>query len=146
MIGEIRDAETAQIAIQASLTGHLVFSTLHTNSAAASITRLIDMGVERYLIASTVKAVLAQRLVRACARLRRAAEAREQWRDQLSSEIPPRAGTADAAQGLRAMPQPGLFRPLHHRRTAGDERPNAAARLPERIGYANWRRRRARAA
>jgi general secretion pathway protein E len=64
MIGEIRDAETARIAIQASLTGHLVLSTLHTNSAAASITRLIDMGVESYLIASTVKAVLAQRLVR----------------------------------------------------------------------------------
>ena len=64
MIGEIRDAETARIAIQAFLTGHLVFSTLHTNSAAASITRLIDMGVENYLIASTVKAVLAQRLVR----------------------------------------------------------------------------------
>ncbi len=64
MIGEIRDSETARIAIQSSLTGHLVFSTLHTNSAASSITRLIDMGVENYLIASSVKAVLAQRLVR----------------------------------------------------------------------------------
>jgi general secretion pathway protein E len=64
MIGEIRDLETAQIAIQASLTGHLVFSTLHTNSAAATITRLLDMGVENYLLASTVRAVLAQRLVR----------------------------------------------------------------------------------
>ena len=64
MIGEIRDAETARIAIQAALTGHLVFSTLHTNSAAASITRLIDMGIESYLIAATLKAVLAQRLVR----------------------------------------------------------------------------------
>jgi general secretion pathway protein E len=64
MIGEIRDVETAQIAIQASLTGHLVFSTLHTNSAAATITRLLDMGVESYLLASTIKAVLAQRLVR----------------------------------------------------------------------------------
>jgi len=64
MIGEIRDLETARIAIQASLTGHLVLSTLHTNSAAASITRLIDMGIENYLIASTVKGVLAQRLVR----------------------------------------------------------------------------------
>src|SRR5262245_16390648 len=64
MIGEIRDLETARIAIQASLTGHLVFSTLHTNSAAATITRLIDMGVENYLIASTVKGVEAQRLVR----------------------------------------------------------------------------------
>jgi general secretion pathway protein E len=64
MIGEIRDLETARIAIQASLTGHLVFSTLHTNSAAATMTRLLDMGVESYLLASTVKAVLAQRLVR----------------------------------------------------------------------------------
>ena len=64
MIGEIRDLETARIAIQASLTGHLVFSTLHTNSAAASITRLIDMGIENYLIASTLKGILAQRLVR----------------------------------------------------------------------------------
>ena len=64
MIGEIRDLETARIAIQASLTGHLVLSTLHTNSAAATITRLIDMGVENYLLASTVKGVVAQRLVR----------------------------------------------------------------------------------
>ncbi|MBM4142977.1 MAG: pilus assembly protein PilB [Lentisphaerae bacterium] len=64
MIGEIRDLETAQIAIQASLTGHLVFSTLHTNDAAGAITRLIDMGVEPYLISSTLEAVLGQRLVR----------------------------------------------------------------------------------
>src|SRR5262245_22832981 len=64
MICEIRDLETAQIAIQSSLTGHLVFSTLHTNSAAATITRLVDMGIENYLLASTVKGVLAQRLVR----------------------------------------------------------------------------------
>ena len=64
MIGEIRDLETARIAIQAALTGHLVFSTLHTNSAIAAITRLIDIGVERYLLASTVSGVMAQRLVR----------------------------------------------------------------------------------
>ena len=64
MIGEIRDLETCRIAIQSSLTGHLVLSTLHTNSAAASITRLLDMGVESYLIASTVNGILAQRLVR----------------------------------------------------------------------------------
>ena len=64
MVGEIRDLETAQIAIQASLTGHLVLSTVHTNSAAATITRLLDMGVERYLLASSLKGVLAQRLVR----------------------------------------------------------------------------------
>lgn len=64
MIGETRDQETAQIAIQAALTGHLVLSTLHTNSAPAAITRLIDMGVEPFLIASSVVVVLAQRLVR----------------------------------------------------------------------------------
>lgn len=64
MIGETRDQETAQIAIQSALTGHLVLSTLHTNSAAATITRLLDMGIEPYLIASTLVAVAAQRLVR----------------------------------------------------------------------------------
>lgn len=64
MIGEIRDFETAQIAIQASLTGHLVFSTLHTNDAPGAIVRLIDMGIKPYLVASAVQAALAQRLVR----------------------------------------------------------------------------------
>ena len=64
MVGEIRDLETAQIAIQAALTGHLVLSTVHTNSAAATVTRLLDMGVEKYLLGSCLKAVLAQRLVR----------------------------------------------------------------------------------
>ncbi len=64
MIGEIRDGETAQIAVQASLTGHMVFSTLHTNDALTAFTRLIDMGVEPFLVASTVRAVMAQRLVR----------------------------------------------------------------------------------
>jgi general secretion pathway protein E len=69
MVGEIRDLETAQMAIQASLTGHLVLSTLHTNSAAASLTRLMDMGVDDYLLASTLTGILAQRLVRRlCAR------------------------------------------------------------------------------
>ncbi|MBU4602138.1 type II secretion system ATPase GspE [bacterium] len=64
MVGEIRDAETAQIAVQAALTGHLVLSTLHTNDAASAITRLIDMNVETFLISSSVIAVIAQRLVR----------------------------------------------------------------------------------
>ena len=64
MVGEIRDRETAEIAIQASLTGHLVFSTVHTNDAAGAITRLIDMGVEPYLVGSSLIGVLAQRLVR----------------------------------------------------------------------------------
>jgi len=64
MIGEMRDVETARIAIQSALTGHLVLSTLHTNNAAGGITRLLDMGVEDYLLTSTVNAILAQRLVR----------------------------------------------------------------------------------
>ena len=64
LIGEIRDKETAQIAVQASLTGHLVFSTLHTNDAPGAVTRLVDMGVEPYLVSSSLEAVLAQRLVR----------------------------------------------------------------------------------
>jgi len=64
LIGEIRDLETAEIAIQSALTGHLVFSTLHTNDAAGAITRLVDLGVEPYLISSSVNTVIAQRLVR----------------------------------------------------------------------------------
>jgi type II secretion system protein E len=64
LIGEIRDNETAEIAIQASLTGHLVFSTLHTNDAPSALTRLVDMGIEPYLVASSLEAIIAQRLVR----------------------------------------------------------------------------------
>ena len=64
MVGEIRDMETANIGIHASLTGHLLFSTLHTNDAPGAITRLMDMGVENYLVASTLICVMAQRLVR----------------------------------------------------------------------------------
>jgi len=64
MVGEIRDAETARIAVQAALTGHLVVSTLHTNDAASAVTRLLDMGIEDYLVTSTLSGVLAQRLVR----------------------------------------------------------------------------------
>ena len=64
LVGEIRDLETAQIAIQASLTGHLVFSTLHTNDAPSTILRMVDLGVETFLITATVEAIVAQRLVR----------------------------------------------------------------------------------
>ena len=71
MVGEIRDLETATMAIQSSLTGHLVFSTLHTNDAASAVTRLLDLGIEPYLVASSLIGVLAQRLVRRiCPRLR----------------------------------------------------------------------------
>jgi general secretion pathway protein E len=70
-VGEIRDLETAEIAIQASLTGHLVFSTLHTNDAAGAVTRLVDMGVQPFLVASSMVGILAQRLVRVlCAECR----------------------------------------------------------------------------
>jgi general secretion pathway protein E len=64
MVGEIRDGETASMAIQASLTGHLVFSTVHTNDAASAITRLVDMGIEPFLVASSLVGLLAQRLCR----------------------------------------------------------------------------------
>jgi general secretion pathway protein E len=64
LVGEIRDLETAEIAIQAALTGHLVFSTLHTNDASSAITRLIDMGIEPFLVTSSVNAIVAQRLAR----------------------------------------------------------------------------------
>jgi general secretion pathway protein E len=88
MIGEIRDLETARIAIQASLTGHLVLSTLHTNSAAATITRLIDMGVEHYLLASTVKGILAQRLVRRlCPHCSAPNERGAFWADELRGSL-----------------------------------------------------------
>ena len=86
LIGEIRDLETAENAIQASLTGHLVFSTLHTNDASGSFTRLVDMGVEPFLVASTVEGVMAQRLVR-----RLCAECREPYRpaaDDLPRDFP----------------------------------------------------------
>jgi general secretion pathway protein E len=89
MIGEIRDLETARIAIQSSLTGHLVLSTLHTNSAAAAITRLIDIGVENYLLASTVKGVVAQRLVRKlCPHCARRHNQADYWASELVRTVP----------------------------------------------------------
>ncbi len=83
MVGEIRDAETAEIAIQSALTGHLVFSTLHTNDAAGAIARLLEMGVESYLLASSLLGVLAQRLVRrVCSKCMEPAEMpAELWRE-----------------------------------------------------------------
>ncbi len=92
MIGEIRDAETADVAIKASLTGHLVFSTLHTNSAASAITRLLDMGTDRFLIAATMRLAVAQRLVRRlCARCRRPRPLLEE--EALAFGSPKAAGT-----------------------------------------------------
>ena len=84
MIGEIRDLETAQIAVQASLTGHVVLSTLHTNDAPGAVTRLIDMGLEPFLISASLEAVLAQRLVRRiCSKCRRSYEPSQDIMDVL---------------------------------------------------------------
>lgn len=104
MVGEIRDRDTADIAIRASLTGHLVFSTIHTNDAPGAITRLVDMGIEPFLIASGVELVIAQRLVRrlcaVCRRLEPAAEAR--LRESMAVlDLPP-----EAAAGVAQLPVP----------------------------------------
>ena len=85
MVGEIRDRETADIAIRAALTGHLVFSTLHTNDAPSAITRLTDMGVENYLLTSSLVAVLAQRLVRVICKDCKRAGGRARWRRMASA-------------------------------------------------------------
>src|SRR5207249_3609360 len=99
MIGEIRDLETAQIAVQASLTGHLVLATLHTNDAVSAVTRLADMGVEPYLLASSVLGVLAQRLVRClCSSCRTA--------------VAPTAGEALLLAKLGLQPPPPLYQPV----------------------------------
>ena len=81
MIGEIRDLETAQIAVQASLTGHLVLATLHTNDSASAVTRLLDMGIEPFLLSSSILGILAQRLLRKlCTECRRPDEGGKRWR------------------------------------------------------------------
>ena len=94
MVGEVRDGETANLAVQAALTGHLVFSTLHTNNAATSLPRLLDMGIEPFLIASTVRAVVGQRLVR-----RLCVDCREDYEPDAAvlKELGENFGIADAA-------------------------------------------------
>jgi general secretion pathway protein E len=109
MVGEVRDPETAKIAVQASLTGHLVLTTLHTNTAAAAVTRLVDIGVERYLIASTLSAVVGQRLIRTlCVDCRR----------------PVTVGPSDAERnprivGLGLAPGTAIFEPVGCERCGG---------------------------
>jgi len=96
MVGEMRDLETAEIAIRAALTGHLVFSTLHTNDAIAGITRLVDMGVEPFLVSASVRAFLAQRLVRRlCKRCRKPVTHDREYLDSIGF---PTAATNDAVQ------------------------------------------------
>lgn len=89
MIGEIRDRETAEIAVQAALTGHLVLATLHTNDALSAFTRLVDMGIEPYLVAAATRAVMAQRLVRRlCPACAEPVPAPEEWREKLAAARP----------------------------------------------------------
>ncbi len=91
LVGEIRDRETAEIAVQASLTGHLVFSTLHTNDAPGAATRLVDMGIERYLVASSLEVVVAQRLVRViCSKCKQEMprSESEKIRDEFGDRVP----------------------------------------------------------
>ena len=136
MIGEIRDLETAQIAVQASLTGHLVLATLHTNDAASAVTRLADMGVEPYLLASSLLGVLAQRLVRtlcpACRARRRA--------DRRRGGVARRTGTRRRRRrctrrvGLRRVQQDRLSRPHGRLRAPRRRRRDPAADPRSRAG------------
>src|SRR5438132_474002 len=134
MVGEIRDAETAEIAIQAALTGHLVFSTLHTNDAAGAVSRLLEMGVEDYLLASSLLGVLAQRLVRqVCKKCRQPAELAA----GVLREIGGDGGTAAVeGKGCEECSQTGCrgsgrcSRPAPRRPCALPSRPSRACRGP----------------
>ncbi len=135
MVGEIRDLETARVAIQASLTGHLVLSTVHTNSAAATVTRLLDMGVESYLLASTLKAVLAQRLVRRlCGQCASPAEAspgaaRQPQAGRAGRGCRKRTSAAPSAPPgwLSRLPPDRLSRPHNGQRAATDDQRRAGS-------------------
>jgi len=110
MVGEIRDAETAEIAIQASLTGHLVLSTLHTNDAATAVTRLVDMGIEPFMIASSLSAVVAQRLVRViCPHCREEYRPAEQYAGIILPDKLYRGRGCDACFGLGTLGRTAIY-------------------------------------
>jgi general secretion pathway protein E len=139
MIGEIRDLETAQIAVQAALTGHLVLSTLHTNDAISAFTRLIDMGVEPFLVATPVRAVQAQRLVRRLCTALRASACRARGDRCRSAAVrrtrAARTGTAlDGGGGLFALHEHRLPRAPGHLRDGAGDRSDAAPDRQRRIG------------
>ena len=132
MIGEIRDLETATIATNASLTGHLVFSTLHTNDAPSAVARLVDIGVQPFLVASSVRAIMAQRLVRRlCANCKQPGELSETELRALTRGWPTGRRPGDETGRLRALPPDwlqgtnGHFRDLRDRRRspAHDQQP-----------------------
>ena len=127
MIGEIRDLETASIAINASLTGHLVFSTLHTNDAPGAVARLVDMGIKPFLVATSIRAIMAQRLVRKlCVHCKQAGEITEYEMQALRVE-PSQLDNANTmhADGLREVPPQGLPWAHGHLRDFRDQRRGA---------------------
>ena len=138
MVGEIRDHETAEMAIQAALTGHLVLSTLHTNDAPSAVTRLLDIGVEPYLLHSTILGVLAQRLVRTlCPQCREPVTLEEEaWRSLTSPWRLPLPQSSYAARGCldcRMTGYTGRHRDLRNdahdaRRCASWSRPRPTSR------------------
>ena len=110
MVGEIRDFETAEIAIQASLTGHLVLSTLHTNDAASAVTRLVDMGIEPFLVASSLVGVLAQRLVRSiCPHCKESYEPSDEERKYVSASVLYRGRGCAKCNGKGYLGRSGIF-------------------------------------
>jgi type II secretory ATPase GspE/PulE/Tfp pilus assembly ATPase PilB-like protein/8-oxo-dGTP pyrophosphatase MutT (NUDIX family) len=128
LIGEIRDRETAEIAIQASLTGHLVFSTLHTNDAASAVTRLVDVGIAPYKIATAVKGVIAQRLLRRLCNCRSAATTREHLMVAEPSPIRCSECAGDGYRGRLAIVEVLISTPEFERAVAASE---AADKLAE---------------
>ncbi len=121
LIGEIRDKETAEIAVQASLTGHLVFSTLHTNDAPGATTRLVDMGVEPYLVASSLEMVAAQRLVRLICK-----QCKDDGAARRGGKTSPRVRRRSARSAYSAARLPQL---------PGDRIPRPAGRLRNDAGH-----------
>ena len=134
LVGEMRDYETASMGIQASLTGHLVFSTLHTNDAPGAITRMVDMGVPAYLVAGSVIGVLAQRLVRVvCSKCKQPYTPREA--ELAGGRHHARAGGGGhvhEGRGLQPLRQERLPRPAGHLRADDDDVEDPRAGVPRR--------------
>jgi type II secretory ATPase GspE/PulE/Tfp pilus assembly ATPase PilB-like protein len=109
MVGEVRDLETAEITIRVALTGHLVFSTLHTNDAASAVTRLLDLGLEPYLVSSSVPCIIAQRLVRLiCADCRRERPLEEEVRREFGLSAKEAPGPVFEGKGCEACKGSGF--------------------------------------
>ena len=147
MVGEIRDKETAEIAINASLTGHLVLSTLHTNDAAGAATRLIDMGVEPFLVASSVLGIVAQRLIRkVCTKCREPHVPSDFEMNELGlTELPPDAQDLQG-RGLPELLAKRVLRPYRGSRAHDRGRQDPRARSSRTRTPARSRKRPSRTA